>query len=175
MDDCHRFINVSFTLQWLIKLLLKQHKTRPSFELLAIFVLICFHPTSFMICGLKENRRRWHVWCTQPHHQFHYPPTALYKLCGSQFSYKTYLHFQISVGDVVLLCVLSFFHVHFFVLTGYYARVKGVNLLLDAFIKKTDCRCQVINLGAGLDTTFWRLKVCKGVAHHYLWCCKYDF
>ncbi|XP_067912109.1 leucine carboxyl methyltransferase 1 isoform X3 [Heterodontus francisci] len=41
---------------------------------------------------------------------------------------------------------------------GYYARVKAVNILLDAFIKKTSCNCQVINLGAGLDTTFWRLK-----------------
>ncbi|XP_041830649.1 leucine carboxyl methyltransferase 1 [Melanotaenia boesemani] len=41
---------------------------------------------------------------------------------------------------------------------GYYARVQGMNLLLDAFIKKTECDCQVINLGAGLDTTFWRLK-----------------
>ncbi|XP_051878135.1 leucine carboxyl methyltransferase 1 isoform X1 [Pristis pectinata] len=41
---------------------------------------------------------------------------------------------------------------------GYYARVKAVNLLLDAFVKKTNCNCQVINLGAGLDTTFWRLK-----------------
>ncbi|KAM4525985.1 leucine carboxyl methyltransferase 1 [Fundulus diaphanus] len=41
---------------------------------------------------------------------------------------------------------------------GYYARVQGVNLLLDAFLKKTQCLCQVINLGAGLDTTFWRLK-----------------
>ncbi|MBN3323341.1 LCMT1 methyltransferase, partial [Atractosteus spatula] len=41
---------------------------------------------------------------------------------------------------------------------GYYARVHGVNCLLDAFIRKTACECQVINLGAGLDTTFWRLK-----------------
>ncbi|XP_069785067.1 leucine carboxyl methyltransferase 1 isoform X2 [Narcine bancroftii] len=41
---------------------------------------------------------------------------------------------------------------------GYYARVMAVNLLLDAFIKKTNCNCQVINLGAGLDTMFWRLK-----------------
>uniref|UniRef100_A0A8C8DMB0 Leucine carboxyl methyltransferase 1 n=1 Tax=Oryzias sinensis TaxID=183150 RepID=A0A8C8DMB0_9TELE len=41
---------------------------------------------------------------------------------------------------------------------GYYARVQGVNFLLDAFLKKTQCNCQVINLGAGLDTTFWRLK-----------------
>ncbi|CAG5910799.1 leucine carboxyl methyltransferase 1 isoform 1-T1 [Menidia menidia] len=41
---------------------------------------------------------------------------------------------------------------------GYYARVQGVKYLLDAFIKKTECDCQIINLGAGLDTTFWRLK-----------------
>ncbi|KAF6733692.1 Leucine carboxyl methyltransferase 1 [Oryzias melastigma] len=41
---------------------------------------------------------------------------------------------------------------------GYYARVQGVNRLLDAFLKKTQCDCQIINLGAGLDTTFWRLK-----------------
>ncbi|XP_068610775.1 leucine carboxyl methyltransferase 1 [Brachionichthys hirsutus] len=41
---------------------------------------------------------------------------------------------------------------------GYYARVQGVNHLLDAFIRKTECNCQVINMGAGLDTTFWRLK-----------------
>ncbi|KAL2078159.1 hypothetical protein ACEWY4_025844 [Coilia grayii] len=41
---------------------------------------------------------------------------------------------------------------------GYYARVHGMNHLLDAFLKKTECNCQVVNLGAGLDTTFWRLK-----------------
>uniref|UniRef100_A0A671VIJ9 Leucine carboxyl methyltransferase 1 n=1 Tax=Sparus aurata TaxID=8175 RepID=A0A671VIJ9_SPAAU len=41
---------------------------------------------------------------------------------------------------------------------GYYARVRGVNHLLDAFIRKAECDCQVINVGAGLDTTFWRLK-----------------
>uniref|UniRef100_A0AAR2L8A0 Leucine carboxyl methyltransferase 1 n=1 Tax=Pygocentrus nattereri TaxID=42514 RepID=A0AAR2L8A0_PYGNA len=41
---------------------------------------------------------------------------------------------------------------------GYYARVQGVNHLLDAFLQKTQCDCQVVNLGAGLDTSFWRLK-----------------
>ncbi|KAG9334797.1 hypothetical protein JZ751_006546 [Albula glossodonta] len=41
---------------------------------------------------------------------------------------------------------------------GYYARVQGVNHLLDTFLRKTSCDCQVVNLGAGLDTTFWRLK-----------------
>lgn len=41
---------------------------------------------------------------------------------------------------------------------GYYARVRAVNNLLDDFLKKTQCHCQVVNFGAGLDTTFWRLK-----------------
>ncbi|XP_068102833.1 leucine carboxyl methyltransferase 1 [Hyperolius riggenbachi] len=41
---------------------------------------------------------------------------------------------------------------------GYYARVQGVHQLLCEFLKKTECKCQIINLGAGLDTTFWRLK-----------------
>ncbi|KAK1793890.1 hypothetical protein P4O66_010810, partial [Electrophorus voltai] len=41
---------------------------------------------------------------------------------------------------------------------GYYARVQGMSHLLDAFLKRTQCDCQVVNLGAGLDTTFWRLK-----------------
>ncbi|KAJ8283992.1 hypothetical protein COCON_G00028420 [Conger conger] len=41
---------------------------------------------------------------------------------------------------------------------GYYARVHGVSHLLDSFLRKTTCDCQVVNLGAGLDTTFWRLK-----------------
>lgn len=44
-------------------------------------------------------------------------------------------------------------------LLGYYARVQGMNHLLDAFLRKTKCDCQIVNLGAGLDTTFWRLKV----------------
>lgn len=59
-----------------------------------------------------------------------------------------------SVRDVM---VFIFLLIHF---VGYYARVQGVNHLLDAFLKKTQCDCQVVNLGAGLDTTFWRLKVC---------------
>ncbi|XP_068962384.1 leucine carboxyl methyltransferase 1 isoform X3 [Petaurus breviceps papuanus] len=41
---------------------------------------------------------------------------------------------------------------------GYFARVHGVSQLLKAFLKKTECNCQVINLGAGMDTTFWKLK-----------------
>ncbi|ESO11550.1 hypothetical protein HELRODRAFT_189998 [Helobdella robusta] len=40
---------------------------------------------------------------------------------------------------------------------GYYARVKGVEYLLKQFLKKTDLKCQVVNLGAGSDTRFWLL------------------
>lgn len=47
----------------------------------------------------------------------------------------------------------------FFLLTGYYARVHGVSYLIKAFLKKTECNCQIVNLGAGMDTLFWRLKV----------------
>ncbi|CAB1338279.1 unnamed protein product [Coregonus sp. 'balchen'] len=39
----------------------------------------------------------------------------------------------------------------------YFVR-SGMNHLLDAFLRKTECDCQIVNLGAGLDTTFWRLK-----------------
>lgn len=52
-----------------------------------------------------------------------------------------------------------FWFVFFFLLTGYYARVHGVSYLIKAFLKKTDCNCQIVNLGAGMDTLFWRLKV----------------
>ncbi|XP_037596529.1 leucine carboxyl methyltransferase 1 isoform X2 [Cebus imitator] len=42
---------------------------------------------------------------------------------------------------------------------GYFARVHGVSQLIKAFLRKTECHCQIINLGAGMDTTFWRLKM----------------
>ncbi|XP_063225579.1 leucine carboxyl methyltransferase 1 isoform X2 [Bacillus rossius redtenbacheri] len=41
---------------------------------------------------------------------------------------------------------------------GYYARVKGVESLINKFIKKVGNNCQIINLGAGFDTLFWRLQ-----------------
>ncbi|XP_047389845.1 leucine carboxyl methyltransferase 1 isoform X1 [Sciurus carolinensis] len=41
---------------------------------------------------------------------------------------------------------------------GYFARVHGVSQLLKAFLRKTECHCQILNLGAGMDTTFWKLK-----------------
>uniref|UniRef100_A0A8C2MFP3 Leucine carboxyl methyltransferase 1 n=1 Tax=Cricetulus griseus TaxID=10029 RepID=A0A8C2MFP3_CRIGR len=44
---------------------------------------------------------------------------------------------------------------------GYFARVHGVSQLIKAFLQKTECHCQILNLGAGMDTTFWKLKVIK--------------
>ncbi|XP_054268298.1 leucine carboxyl methyltransferase 1-like [Macrosteles quadrilineatus] len=41
---------------------------------------------------------------------------------------------------------------------GYFARVKGVGMLLNKVLKKTGQKCQIINLGAGFDTLYWRLK-----------------
>lgn len=41
---------------------------------------------------------------------------------------------------------------------GYYARVTAIRLLLQKFIKLTDGKCQVVNLGAGFDTTYWLFK-----------------
>lgn len=40
---------------------------------------------------------------------------------------------------------------------GYYARVQGVKTLLDKFLKVSGPECQIVNLGAGFDTLFWRL------------------
>jgi len=40
---------------------------------------------------------------------------------------------------------------------GYFARVAGVRMLIDKFFEACDTAVQVINLGAGFDTTFWRL------------------
>ncbi|BFZ00778.1 hypothetical protein BsWGS_03816 [Bradybaena similaris] len=40
---------------------------------------------------------------------------------------------------------------------GYYARVKSIETLVRNFLTLTECRCQIINLGAGFDTLFWRL------------------
>ena len=47
---------------------------------------------------------------------------------------------------------------YFFILSiGYYARVKSIRTLLKQFLKLTSLDCQVINLGAGFDTTYWLL------------------
>jgi len=41
---------------------------------------------------------------------------------------------------------------------GYYARTQTVKALIERVIKMTNCNCQIVNLGAGYDTLYWRLK-----------------
>ncbi|KAK7576295.1 hypothetical protein V9T40_012581 [Parthenolecanium corni] len=41
---------------------------------------------------------------------------------------------------------------------GYFARVCGVNAVVKSFLDKTGNKCQIINLGCGFDTLYWRLK-----------------
>nr|CAG4645626.1 EOG090X08O3 [Lynceus sp. MCZ IZ 141354] len=41
---------------------------------------------------------------------------------------------------------------------GYFARVYSIKQLIDAFFKEVQGKAQIINLGAGFDTLFWRLK-----------------
>ncbi|KAK6962977.1 leucine carboxyl methyltransferase 1 [Biomphalaria glabrata] len=40
---------------------------------------------------------------------------------------------------------------------GYYARVISTQLLVEKFLRLTQCNSQVVNLGAGFDTLFWKL------------------
>lgn len=41
---------------------------------------------------------------------------------------------------------------------GYYARVKGVETFICKFLAKAGESAQIVNLGAGFDTLYWRLK-----------------
>lgn len=41
---------------------------------------------------------------------------------------------------------------------GYYARVKGIDNFIQRFINRAGSSAQIINLGAGYDTLYWRLK-----------------
>lgn len=41
---------------------------------------------------------------------------------------------------------------------GYFARIRGVRILIDKFLKRAGSKCQIINLGAGFDTLYWLLK-----------------
>lgn len=41
---------------------------------------------------------------------------------------------------------------------GYYARVRGVEMCIDKLFQKTgEQPCQIINLGCGFDSLYWRL------------------
>ncbi|XP_061708403.1 leucine carboxyl methyltransferase 1 [Cydia pomonella] len=41
---------------------------------------------------------------------------------------------------------------------GYYARVRAVEMFIHQFLERCDSKCQVLNLGCGFDTLFWRLR-----------------
>ncbi|XP_059051954.1 leucine carboxyl methyltransferase 1 [Achroia grisella] len=41
---------------------------------------------------------------------------------------------------------------------GYYARVRGMEMFIHQFIERCGTKCQIINLGCGYDTLYWRLK-----------------
>uniref|UniRef100_A0A6A7G0Q5 Leucine carboxyl methyltransferase 1 n=2 Tax=Hirondellea gigas TaxID=1518452 RepID=A0A6A7G0Q5_9CRUS len=41
---------------------------------------------------------------------------------------------------------------------GFYCRTQAIYLLVQKFIQVNKGECQVVNLGAGFDTMFWRLK-----------------
>ncbi|KRX22335.1 Leucine carboxyl methyltransferase 1, partial [Trichinella nelsoni] len=42
-------------------------------------------------------------------------------------------------------------------LRGYYARVKGIRIVVEQFLDKFGPACQIINFGAGFDTMYWNL------------------
>ncbi|XP_069104544.1 leucine carboxyl methyltransferase 1-like [Argopecten irradians] len=44
---------------------------------------------------------------------------------------------------------------------GYYARVWAMRSCIQRFLKLTNCNCQIVNFGAGFDTTYWLLKDLK--------------
>ncbi|CAH0724447.1 unnamed protein product, partial [Brenthis ino] len=41
---------------------------------------------------------------------------------------------------------------------GYYARVKAMEMFIHQFLERCGTKCQIINLGCGFDTLYWRLK-----------------
>ncbi|XP_060807261.1 leucine carboxyl methyltransferase 1 [Amyelois transitella] len=41
---------------------------------------------------------------------------------------------------------------------GYYARVRAMEMFINQFLERCGTKCQIINLGCGFDTLFWRLK-----------------
>ncbi|VDM47708.1 unnamed protein product [Toxocara canis] len=41
---------------------------------------------------------------------------------------------------------------------GYWARVTAIKAIVDAFVQQAGSSCQIVNLGSGFDTLYWRLK-----------------
>ncbi|KAK8748734.1 hypothetical protein OTU49_015964 [Cherax quadricarinatus] len=40
---------------------------------------------------------------------------------------------------------------------GYFARAVAIKILVDKFIEVNNGNCQIVNIGAGFDTLYWRL------------------
>uniref|UniRef100_A0A1I7W271 Leucine carboxyl methyltransferase 1 n=2 Tax=Loa loa TaxID=7209 RepID=A0A1I7W271_LOALO len=51
---------------------------------------------------------------------------------------------------------------------GYWARISAVKAVVDAFLKEFPEKRQIINLGAGFDTLYWRLKEEGKQLHRYV-------
>lgn len=51
---------------------------------------------------------------------------------------------------------------------GYYARVAGVRALVGKFCEAADTAVQVLSLGAGFDTTYWRMLGEGRALHSYI-------
>lgn len=51
---------------------------------------------------------------------------------------------------------------------GYYARVAGVRALVGKFCEAADTAVQVLSLGAGFDTTYWRMLGEGRALHNYI-------
>ena len=41
--------------------------------------------------------------------------------------------------------------------SGYFARVRAYQILVEEFLALTNRECQIVNLGAGFDTLYWLL------------------
>lgn len=41
---------------------------------------------------------------------------------------------------------------------GYWARITAIKMLVESFIQQAGSSCQIINIGCGFDTLYWRLK-----------------
>lgn len=51
---------------------------------------------------------------------------------------------------------------------GYYARVKSIQIIIEKFLQMTKNNCQIVSLGAGFDTLFWRLSDLGRVPKRYV-------
>ncbi|CAG0900809.1 unnamed protein product [Darwinula stevensoni] len=51
---------------------------------------------------------------------------------------------------------------------GYYARVAGIETLIKKFIDKFNGKCQLVNIGAGFDTLYWRLQTSGHKVNNYI-------